>query len=145
MIVGFFPATTMPDAEWWQALWPDAAKVPIEMGVQPGTVVVDLCCGDGLFTAALAHIADSVYAVDIDAAMLDRARALVAATGATNCHFVLADAMTFRCGGAGAGRLRFSRKHLPRRPGSAGLGASRRGNPQTQGAIRGRQLASSSS
>jgi ubiquinone/menaquinone biosynthesis C-methylase UbiE len=62
------------------------------MGVQPGMVVVDLCCGDGLFTAPLASIADIVYAIDIDPAMLDRARALVAAT---NCHFVLANAMTF--------------------------------------------------
>jgi ubiquinone/menaquinone biosynthesis C-methylase UbiE len=95
MIVGFFPATTMPDAEWWQALWPDPTKVLVEMGVQPGMVVVDLCCGDGLFTAPLARIAESVYAIDIDPAMLDRARAFAAAAGATNCHFALADAMTF--------------------------------------------------
>src|SRR5436305_10061784 len=95
MIVGFFPATTMPDADWWQALWPDPVTVLVEMGVRPGMVVVDLCCGDGLFTAPLARIVDSVYAIDIDPAMLDRARALVASAGATNCHFVVADAMTF--------------------------------------------------
>jgi ubiquinone/menaquinone biosynthesis C-methylase UbiE len=65
------------------------------MGVRPGMVVVDLCCGDGLFTAPLARIVDSVYAIDIDPAMLDRARALVAAAGATNCHLVVADATTF--------------------------------------------------
>jgi ubiquinone/menaquinone biosynthesis C-methylase UbiE len=58
-------------------------------------VVVDLCCGDGLFTDLLARIADSVNGIDIDPVMLDRARALDAATGATNCNFVLADAMTF--------------------------------------------------
>src|SRR5713101_8358294 len=86
MIVGFFPATTIPDADWWQVLWSDPAKVLVEMGVKPGMVVVDLCCGDGLFTAPLARIADSVYAIDIDPAMLDRAMAL--ATAATNCHFV---------------------------------------------------------
>ena len=95
MIAGFFPATTMPDADWWQALWPDPAKVLVEMGVQPSMVVVDLCCGDGLFTASLARIAHGVYAIDIDPTMLDRARALVAAASATNCHFILADAMTF--------------------------------------------------
>src|SRR5271169_140566 len=94
MIVGFFPATTMPDAEWWQALWPDPAKVLVEMGVQPGMVVVDLCCGDGLFTAPLARIADRVCAIDIDPAMLDCARRRIAAAGATNCKFVVADAMT---------------------------------------------------
>jgi ubiquinone/menaquinone biosynthesis C-methylase UbiE len=94
MIVGFFPATTMPDAEWWQALWPDPVKVLAEMGIAPGMIVVDLCCGDGLFTAPLACIALRVYAVDIDPAMLDRARACVAATGARNCRFIVADAMT---------------------------------------------------
>jgi SAM-dependent methyltransferase len=85
----------MPDADWWQALWPGPAKVLVDMGVQPGMVVIDLCCGDGLFTAPLARIADTVYAVDIDPAMLDRARATVASAGTTNCHFVSADAMTF--------------------------------------------------
>jgi SAM-dependent methyltransferase len=93
MIVGLFPATTMPDARWWQALWPDPVKVLVEMGVPPGTTVVDLCCGDGLFTVPLAGIAGRVYAIDIDPDLLDRTRARVAATGATNCHFVVADAM----------------------------------------------------
>jgi ubiquinone/menaquinone biosynthesis C-methylase UbiE len=94
MIVGFFPATTMPDADWWQALWPDPTKVLVEMGVEPGVVAVDLCCGDGLFTAPLTRIAARVYAIDIDPIMLDRARGLVAAADATNCRFIVADAMT---------------------------------------------------
>jgi ubiquinone/menaquinone biosynthesis C-methylase UbiE len=93
MVVGFFPAATMPDADWWQALWPDPAKVLAEMGVEPGMVAVDLCCGDGLFTVPLVSIAKRVYAIDIDPAVLDRARARVAAAGAANCEFVVADAM----------------------------------------------------
>ena len=93
MIVGLFPATTMPDARWWQALWPDPVKVLVEMGVEPGTVAVDLCCGDGLFTPALAGIAGRVYAIDIDPDLLDRTRARVAVAGGTNCRFVVADAM----------------------------------------------------
>ena len=93
MIVGLFPATTMPDARWWQALWPDPVKVLVVMGVEPGTVAVDLCCGDGLFTPALAGIAGRVYAIDIDPDLLDRTRARVAAAGGTNCRFVVADAM----------------------------------------------------
>ena len=60
MIVGCFPATTMPDADWWQALWLDPPKILVEMGVEPGMVAVDLCCGDGLFTVPLAHIAKRV-------------------------------------------------------------------------------------
>ena len=94
MIAGFFPATTMPDGDWWQALWPNPAKVLTEMGVAPGMIVVDLCCGDGLFTVPLAHIGKRVYAIDIDPAMLDRALTRVAASGAANCEFVVADAMT---------------------------------------------------
>jgi len=90
MIVGLFPATTMPDARWWQALWPDPVKVLVEMGVEPGTVAVDLCCGDGLFTPALAGIVGRVYAIDIDPDLLDRTRARVAAAGGTNCRFVVA-------------------------------------------------------
>jgi len=93
MIVGFFPATTMPDADWWQNLWPDPVKVLVEMSVEPGTVAVDLCSGDGLFTLALTGIAGRVYVIDIDPDVLDRSRARVAAAGATSCHFVVADAM----------------------------------------------------
>ena len=93
-MIGFFPATTMPDADWWEALWLDPGKVLAEMGVEPGMVVVDLCSGDGLFTVPLVHIAKRVYAIDIDPAMLDRARSRVAAAGPTNCEFVVADAMT---------------------------------------------------
>ncbi len=93
MSVGFFPATTMPDADWWQALWPDPAKILAETGVEPGMVAVDLCCGDGLFTVPLARIAKRVYAIDIDPAVLDRARAHVAEARAANCAFVVANAM----------------------------------------------------
>jgi ubiquinone/menaquinone biosynthesis C-methylase UbiE len=94
MVVGFFPATTMPGADWWQALWPDPAKVLAGMGVERGMVAVDLCCGDGLFTVPLASIAKRVYAIDIDPAMLDRARARVAMAGVANCELVVADATT---------------------------------------------------
>jgi SAM-dependent methyltransferase len=93
MILGFFPATTMPDADWWLALWPDPAKVLAEMGVEPGMVAVDLCCGDGLFTVPLVGIAKRVYAIDIDPSVLDRARARVAEASAANCEFFVADAM----------------------------------------------------
>ncbi len=93
MNIGFFPATTMPDADWWQALWPDPSKVLAAMGVEPGVLAVDLCCGDGLFTVPLARIAQRVYAIDIDPAMLDRARARVAEARIDNCEFVVADAM----------------------------------------------------
>jgi ubiquinone/menaquinone biosynthesis C-methylase UbiE len=92
-IQGFFPATVMPDADWWQTLWPQPGKVLADLGIEPGMEVVDLCCGDGLFTAPLAHKARHVVAIDIDAGMLDAARSRVAVAGVSNCcEFVEGDA-----------------------------------------------------
>ena len=54
--------------------------------------VVDLCCGDGLFTVPLARRVRHVVAVDLDPQMLDAASTSVAAAGASNCEFVEGDA-----------------------------------------------------
>ena len=40
---GFFEGTGMPDPGWWEALWPDPAKVLTDVGVTTGMDVVDLC------------------------------------------------------------------------------------------------------
>ncbi len=89
---GFYPATAMPDPDWWQALWPEPQQVLAAVGVRPDMEVVDLCCGDGLFTAPLALMVRRVIAIDIDPAMLALARAKVAAAGATNCDLIEGDA-----------------------------------------------------
>src|SRR5579875_1395023 len=91
-MAGFFPATAMPDSDWWNILWPEPAQVVAKLGVKPGMDVVDLCCGDGLFTAPIAQMARRVLAIDIDPRMLELAQARVAAAGATNCAFVLGNA-----------------------------------------------------
>lgn len=89
----FFPATAMPDRDWWAALWPDPEGTLRTPGVRPGMTVVDLCCGDGYFTAPLAAIAGGrVYALDIDPQMLDEARAEVARQGACVAEWICADA-----------------------------------------------------
>lgn len=89
---GFFPATAMPDPDWWHALWPDPGEILARLGFAVGIDAVDLCCGDGLFTAPLARIARRVVAIDLDPAMLALARARVAGSGARNCEFVAGDA-----------------------------------------------------
>jgi SAM-dependent methyltransferase len=90
----FFPATAMPDGSWWAALWPDPEGVLRALGIEPHMIVVDLCCGDGYFTAPLALLVGGrVYGVDLDPAMLEKARAEVARTGATVRQWVRADAM----------------------------------------------------
>ena len=91
-IEGMFPATSMPDAAWWQALWPQPETVLADIGMKPGMHVVDLCCGDGLFTVPLAKMACRVIAIDLDPEMVNLTRAQVAAAGATNCTFVVGDA-----------------------------------------------------
>jgi SAM-dependent methyltransferase len=89
----FFPATTMPDRDWWAALWPDPERLIRSLGVEPGMTVVDLCCGDGYFTAPLARIVEGkAYAVDIDPAMLGQTRAELARAGATVLDLICADA-----------------------------------------------------
>jgi ubiquinone/menaquinone biosynthesis C-methylase UbiE len=83
----------MPDAGWWEALWPDPVKVLTDCGVRPGMDVIDLCSGDGWFTLPLTRIARCVYAIDIDSALLEAAKVRVAERGgATNCRFIEADA-----------------------------------------------------
>ncbi len=93
VIEGYFPATAMPDRNWWAALWPDPEGIVRMLGVEPGMQVVDLCCGDGYFTAPLARIVEGkVYGVDIDPAMLERTRAELERTNSTVLGLVCADA-----------------------------------------------------
>ncbi|GLK78116.1 hypothetical protein GCM10008171_33700 [Methylopila jiangsuensis] len=91
-IEGFFKGTGMPDADWWEALWPDPAAVIEAVGVRPGMAVVDLCCGDGWFTLPIAACARYVTGIDIDPALLDVARERLDGAGAANCTLFEADA-----------------------------------------------------
>ena len=92
MITGFFQGTEMPTAGWWEALWPDPAKVLASIGLKPNMEVVDLCSGDGWFTLQIAKVAHHVVAIDIDRAFLDLARLRLTESGVTNCDFVEGDA-----------------------------------------------------
>jgi SAM-dependent methyltransferase len=90
----FFPATQMPDRNWWSALWPDPEGVLKKLEVPREGPAVDLCCGDGYFTAPLARLVAParVYALELDPEILGRAREYVAGVGETNCVFVQDDA-----------------------------------------------------
>ena len=89
----FFEGTGMPDPGWWEALWPDPIRVLTDVGVRPGMSAVDVCCGDGWFTFALARIARSVVAIDLDAKMIKAAKVRFAERGgAPNCTLAVADA-----------------------------------------------------
>jgi SAM-dependent methyltransferase len=91
-IPGFFQGTEMPDAGWWEALWPDPAGVLTAVGVGSGMDVIDLCSGDGWFTLQIAKIAKHVFAVDIDRNLLRLARHRLTECGLANCDFIEGDA-----------------------------------------------------
>ena len=89
----FFPATAMPDKVWWSALWPNPDSTVRMLGIEAGMTVVDICCGDGHFTAPLAELVNGkVYALDIDPGMLNQARSEVARRGASVTEWFCADA-----------------------------------------------------
>lgn len=82
----------MPDPGWWEALWPEPAKVLADIGLRPLMVVIDLCSGDGWFTLQIARIAREVIAIDIDGNLLETAHVRLKESGFTNCSFIEADA-----------------------------------------------------
>lgn len=88
-----FPATAMPDSDWWHALWPHPLATIRALGIREDMEVLDLCCGDGYFTAAIAKcVTDhSVFGLDLDAAMLTEAEK--ACTAYPHCHFIQGNAM----------------------------------------------------
>lgn len=88
----FFPATVMPDRDWWRALWPDPEAVLSAVGIKPDMQVVDLCCGDGHFTKPMCHLVHpgKIWALDMDADLLRQAEQ--ACQEHSNFHSVLGDA-----------------------------------------------------
>jgi 16S rRNA A1518/A1519 N6-dimethyltransferase RsmA/KsgA/DIM1 with predicted DNA glycosylase/AP lyase activity len=64
-----FPASAMPNPDWWGALWPEPERTVASLGIASGMRVVDLCCGDGLFTLPIARLAAEVVAIDLDSEM----------------------------------------------------------------------------
>lgn len=82
----------MPDPDWWHALWPRPVEVLEKLGVASAAEVVDLCCGDGLFTIPLAKLVRHVAAIDLDPAMLAIAQRRALTEGLTNCTFTVGDA-----------------------------------------------------
>jgi ubiquinone/menaquinone biosynthesis C-methylase UbiE len=92
LMAQMFPASAMPDPDWWAALWPQPERTVASLGIASGMRVVDLCCGDGLFTLPMAQLAAEVVAIDLDSEMFKRVRARLDAAGISNCRVVEGDA-----------------------------------------------------
>lgn len=88
-----FPATAMPDPDWWHALWPQPDKIISALQIKPHMQVIDLGCGDGYFTAAIARQLDSGHVVGFDLDPLMLARAQAACADLAHCSWLHGDAM----------------------------------------------------
>jgi ubiquinone/menaquinone biosynthesis C-methylase UbiE len=66
-----------------------------ELGLGPGTTLVDIGAGTGELSLAAAEICDRVYAVDVSAAMLDALSAKAVERHATNLQIVRAGFLTY--------------------------------------------------
>ena len=75
-------------------MWPDPEGVLLELGMPRSETAVDLCSGDGYFTAPLAKLAapGKVYALEMDPEMVSRAREYLSACGSGNCVVIEDDA-----------------------------------------------------
>jgi SAM-dependent methyltransferase len=92
-MAALFQGTSMPDRDWWSALWPDPEGLLQQVGIRRGMSVLDLCCGDGYFTGPLAALVDGrLAALDLDPAMIDLAKAEVERRGASVRQWICADA-----------------------------------------------------
>ncbi len=88
-----FPATAMPDSEWWEALWPDPLSVLEKVGIEQGMIAIDLCCGDGMFSVPMSKLLDGlVYGIDIDPQMLSIAKQAIIDSGAPKIRLIEGDA-----------------------------------------------------
>ena len=83
----------MPSRDWWAALFPDPSGLLRTIGVREDMTALDLCCGDGYFTAPLARIVGGrVYALDFDPDLIARARGEAEYQGVTVRQWITADA-----------------------------------------------------
>lgn len=92
-VASMFAGTSMPSRDWWAALFPDPSGLLRTLGVREGMTALDLCCGDGYFTAPLARIVGGrVYALDFDSDLIARARGEAEYQGVTVRQWITADA-----------------------------------------------------
>lgn len=68
-----FQNTGLPDWDWWGKLWPAPGETLRELGVESGTTLAEVGCGNGYFALPAARITEPapVYAVDLDEEFVD--------------------------------------------------------------------------
>ncbi len=91
-----FQNTRQPDWDWWGKLWPTPGDTLRQLGLASGDSVVEIGSGNGYFTLPAARIVAPglVYALDLDAALLDELETLAAQQESSNVTPLHGDART---------------------------------------------------
>lgn len=73
-----FQNTRQPDWDWWGKLWPTPGETLRQVGISTGDSLVEIGSGNGYFTLPAARIVDpaTVYALDLDASLLEEVESL---------------------------------------------------------------------
>ncbi|KAA9396528.1 class I SAM-dependent methyltransferase [Haloarcula sp. CBA1130] len=81
-----FQNTGQPDWDWWSKLWPTPGATLRKLGVESGESVAEVGCGSGYFALPAARIVapEPVYAIDLDASLLDELDNLAERQGIEN-------------------------------------------------------------
>jgi len=89
-----FQNTRQPDWGWWGRLWPTPGATLQRLGVEPGETVAEVGSGNGYFALPAARITapETVYAVDIDPALLAELVHVADQQGISNVETVEGDA-----------------------------------------------------
>ncbi len=87
----FFPATSMPDEDWWRMLWAEPQHVLKRLGLRGHMHAVDLCCGYGWFTLPMAQMLGKgmVTAIDIEPDMISAAKERLKAAAAPPVRWIV--------------------------------------------------------
>lgn len=89
-----FQNTAQPDWDWWARLWPTPGATLRDLGLTAGDSVAEVGCGNGYFALPAARIVApaTVYAIDLDRALLDELDDLATLHDIENLETVHADA-----------------------------------------------------
>ncbi|QZX98241.1 class I SAM-dependent methyltransferase [Halobaculum rubrum] len=89
-----FRNTGQPDWDWWGRLWPTPGETLRDLGVASGDSLAEIGSGNGYFALPAARIVDpaTVYALDVDEALLAELSTLADRAGIANVEPIHGDA-----------------------------------------------------
>ena len=89
-----FQNTRQPDWDWWGRLWPTPGETLRRLKISQGETLVEIGSGNGYFTFPASRIVDTatVYALELDASLLEELELLAAQQQINNIVPVRGDA-----------------------------------------------------